>query len=241
MKTNYEFNEEFYSIPFYVDSRVLIPRNDTEILVDQVIKYIKKSPNQNTTFIDVWTGSSAILTAIIRNFPNYFRQAFWVDISLDALEVAKINIQKNALEDKVQLLNSDLLEGFLKPHLTSPYQGRDFPLIRGIKGFSNIIITANLPYIKDWDIENMDKEVLENEPHLALFGWPKTGFEMYEKLINQIFELKKFYNLENIILFIEIWFDQYEYSRQYLSSLWLKFEYFKDLNNIYRVIKINFN
>lgn len=220
MKINYSPNEEFYSLPFYVDKRVLIPRNDTEILVDRVLKEITK----DTTLIDVWTGSSCIPISIAKN--TDIKKIFAVDISFDALEIAKINLEINNIQEKIELFQSDLLEIFLS--WTQKFETQ------------NLIITANLPYIKDWDIENMAKEVLENEPHLALFGWPKTGFEMYEKLIWQIFELKKILK-SNITLFIEIWFDQYDYSGQYLSGLWLKFEYFKDLNNIYRVIKIDFN
>ncbi len=233
----YSFNEEFFSIPLYVDNRVLTPRNDTETMIYQVLK----EKLDNFVLIDVWTGSGAILTAILKNTKFDLSQAFWVDISSDALEVAKINIEKHDLQDKVILDNSDLLEVFLN----EKYKINS----------KNIIITANLPYIKNWDFANMDKEVLENEPHIALFGWEKTWFEMYERLISQIFELKELLNNSShareemlgrkkggdITLFIEIWFDQYEYSRQYLSSLGLKFEYFKDLNNIYRVIKINFN
>lgn len=238
MKINHIPNEEFYSIPFYVDKRVLIPRNDTEILVDKVLKEIippssisfqstlfeKGRNNGEFILIDVWTWSGAIPIAIVKNAE--ISKVFALDISLEALVVAKINIDINKVQDKIELFHSDLLDVFLSWKLKIET--------------SNIIITANLPYIKDGDIDNMDKEVLENEPHLALFGWPKTGFELYEKLISQIFELKKIYKL-NITLFIEIWFDQYEYSSEYLSSIWLKFEYFKDLNNIYRVIKIDFN
>lgn len=220
MKINHIPNEEFYSIPFYVDKRVLIPRNDTEILVDKVFREI----NKDTTLIDVWTWSGAIPIAIVKNAE--ISKVFALDISLEALEVAKINLEINKIQDKIELFNSDLLDVFLSWKLKIET--------------SNIIITANLPYIKDGDIDNIDKEVLENEPHIALFGWEKTGFELYEKLIWQVFELKKI-SKSNIILFIEIWFDQYEYSGQYLSSLWLKFEYFKDLNNIHRVIKIDFN
>ncbi len=226
MKINYPSNEEFYSLPFYVDARVLIPRNDTEVLVDQVLKFIKAINVPNFTFIDIGTWSSAILTAIIKNSSWDFRQAFWLDISQDALDIAKINIEKNNIKDKVSLYNSDLLEVFLSGNQ--------------IQDFAHLIITANLPYIKNGDFENMDTEVFENEPHIALFGWVETWFELYERLIWEIFELKNKFHLQNIIVFIEIWFDQYEYSRQYLSHLWLKFEYFKDLNDIWRVIKIEF-
>ena len=233
----YSFNEEFFSIQLYVNNKVLTPRNETEILVDKVLKEIKfiQEAKKNFILIDIWTWSACIPIAILKNIKTFPQETFALDISLDAIKVARINIEYHNLQDKIKLLYSDLLEVFLKPLPASPYQGRSFPLIRGIEG---VIITANLPYIKNQDFENIDKEVLKNDPHIALFGWEKTGFEMYEKLIWQIFEFKKIFNLKNIILFIEIWFDQYDYSRQYLSNLWLKFEYFKDLNNIHRVIKI---
>lgn len=227
MKINYRDNEEFYSLPFYVDHRVLVPRNDTEILVEKVLKHLKNEPKSETILIDVGTGSSAIMTAVVKNSPISFVQVLWLDISTDALEVAKVNVEKNNIQNQITLFHSDLLGAILSRNIF-------------LQPAKNIIITANLPYIKNGDFENMDKEVLENEPHIALFGWENTGFEMYEKLISQTRELEKLYSV-NTTLFIEIWFDQYEYSKEYLSSQWLKFEYFKDLNNIYRVIKIDFN
>lgn len=224
MKINYRDNEEFYSLPFYVDHRVLVPRNDTEILVEKVLKHLKNEPKSETILIDVGTGSSAIMTAVVKNSPISFVQVLWLDISLDALEVANVNVVKNNIQNKITLFQSDLLREILSGNIS-------------LQPTKNIIITANLPYIKNGDFENMDSEVLENEPHIALFGWENTGFEMYEKLISQMNELKKIYSV-NTILFIEIWFDQYQYSQEYLSSQGLKFEYYKDLNNIYRVIKI---
>lgn len=223
MKTNISFNEEFYSIRFYVDNRVLIPRNDTEILVDQALKTIKTSDFKE--IIDIWTWSWAILISIFKN-NNTIEKYYWIDISKDALEVASINIEKHNLWWQIKLLNSDLLEVFLS---------------KNEKIFSKkIILTANLPYIKNWDFINMDLEVIQNEPHIALFWWEKTWFELYERLFDQIILLKNIYNIEKIILFIEIWFDQYEYSKSYLEKIKLNFEYFKDFNSIYRVIKIEF-
>lgn len=223
MKINYPDNEEFFALPFYVDSRVLVPRNDTETMIYQVLKSLNSS---NFTLIDVWTWSSCIPVAILKNAKYQPQEAFALDLSLDALEVAKINIEKHYLQDKLKLLNSDLLEVFLNNSQNISTK--------------NLIITANLPYIKNWDFENMDKEILANEPHIALFGWEETGFELYEKLISQIFEIKEIYNLEQIVLFIEIWFDQREYSQDYLSNLNLKHEYFKDLGWIDRIMKICF-
>jgi len=217
-------NEEFFSLDFYIDNRVLIPRNDTETLVYQVLKEIK---NENTILIDVWTWSGCIPIAIIKNLKFDLKKTYALDISLEALEVAQINRWKYLFDEKIVLVNSDLLSVF-----------DNFKLE---KIDSDLIITANLPYIKNEDYKNMDKEVYLNEPHIALFGWEITWFELYEKLISQIIELKKIANeKQKIVLFIEIWFDQYEYSKKYLTDLWLKFGYFKDLNNIWRIIKIEF-
>lgn len=221
MKTNYPDNEEFFSLWFYVDHRVLVPRNDTETMVYQSIKACNAD---NITLIDIGTGSSAILTATIKNTKAHLAWAFWLDISLDALEVAKINIEKHSLQNEVILSQSDLLEVFMNGKYAFPSK--------------NIVITANLPYIKNGDFENMDQEVLDNEPHIALFGGEETGFEMYEGLIEQIQELKKLHSLE-ITLFIEIGFDQYQYSKQYLENLSLSHQFFKDLNGIQRIIKIS--
>ena len=85
----------------------------------------------------------------------------------------------------------------------------------------------------------MDQEVLDNEPHIALFWWEKTGFEMYEKLIWEIYELKKIYHFDSIQVFIEIGFDQYEYSHKYLSQKWLKW-YFYFLRLIYLELSFHF-
>lgn len=249
--TKFEFNEEFFSLWFYVDKRVLVPRNDTETMVYQVLKELTPpwihliegeswviAKREEFTFIDIGTGSSAILTATLKNIKAPLAWAFWLDISLDALEVAKINIEKHGLQNQVILTQSDLLEVFLNRIYSFPSK--------------NIVITANLPYIKNGDFENMDQEVLDNEPHIALFGWEETGFEMYERLIEQIQELKNRYfspldkgemsegqmELE-VTLFIEIGFDQYNYSKQYLENLSLSHQFFKDLNGIQRIIKIN--
>ena len=84
----------------------------------------------------------------------------------------------------------------------------------------------------------MSDETIKYEPDLALYGWEETGFELYERLIAQCLELRKKWH--NITLFIEIGFDQYNYSKKYLENLWLSFEYFKDNGGVWRCIKIEF-
>jgi len=234
---------EFYGFDFYVDSRVLIPRNDTEVMVEEAIKTLNKENKKEFLLIDVWTGSSCIAISILKNTKN-IKKSYVIDISKKALEVSKINIEKHNLENKIIQINWNLLEN-------NPLA----PLSRGIEcllthdksnwGIFNIIITANLPYIKNWDFENMDEETIEYEPDLALYWGEKTGFELYEKLIFQVLELKKSTllggDLEGaIILFIEIWFDQKELAINFLKKQNLQFEIFKDNWWIDRCIKIYF-
>jgi len=214
-------NAEFYWLNFYVDNRVLIPRNDTEVMVKNILKTINH--NINYTLIDVWTWTSCIPISVLKN-SNNFTNWYVLDLSSEALEVSKINLKNNNLEDKIKQFKSDLLNQLFVSNLYLE---------------KNLIISSNLPYIKNNDFENMDEEVILYEPKIALYWWEKTWFELYEKLLDQIFEFKKQFKLEKIFVFFEIWFDQYEYSKKYLEQKWLKFEYFKDMNNIYRVIKIN--
>ena len=212
---------EFYNLDFYVDNRVLIPRNDTEIMVENAIKQIDIL--NDILLIDIWTWSSCIPISINKNCKN-IDETFAIDISIDALEVSKINIKNHNLEWKISQINSDLLNSIIENKFIN----------------KNLIITANLPYIKNDDFDNMSKETIIYEPNIALFWWVDTWFELYEKLIKQIITLKNNNNFENIILFIEIWFDQEDYSKKYLNNLNLKFEYFKDNNQINRCIKIVF-
>jgi len=214
-------NAEFYNLNFFVDNRVLIPRNDTEIMVDKAIDEINKL--NNILLIDVWTWSSCIPISINKNSKN-IKKILAIDISIDALEVSNINIKNHNLDWKISQINSDLLNSIIEIKFSN----------------KNLIITANLPYIKNDDFENMSKETILYEPNIALFWWENTWFELYEKLIQQIITLKDNNNFENIILFIEIWFDQENYSRNYLNKLSLNFEYFKDNNQINRCIKIVF-
>lgn len=217
---------EFWDNEFYVDERVLIPRNDTEVLVDETIKEISKNISTETTsYIDVGTGSGCIALSILRAIaPLKFAESYAVDNSADALKVAQKNTQKLELSGDIVLVEGNLLSEFS--------HSDKYPLSK------NLCITANLPYIKDNDLENMAASVIEHEPDSALFGGEKTGFELYEEFIKQCFQLKNILKLENITVFIEIGFDQYEVSKKFLEELGLQFEYFPDSSNIQRVVKI---
>ncbi len=215
----------FYGRDFFVDERVLIPRNDTEILVRQVLKKIHLDIDlKDMVYVDVGTWSACIpITVVLEMHPLKFERAFALDISQDALSVAKENIDSYA-PDIIELRESNLLHGIFHEEKLQK---------------KSLCVSANLPYIKKGDYKNMDMSVIKHEPDSALYWGEKTGFELYEELIKQLFQLKEIYKISQIHLFIEIGFDQYEYSKQYLEDLGLSFEYFNDSANIARVIYIH--
>jgi len=206
-------------------SGVLIPRNDTELLVSIAVKKILQDFENvaSMDYIDVGTGSACIPISIVEEIsPLKFQNVYALEKSLEALEVAKKNIQDYD-NLKIQLLESDLLSAVFHTDFRKKI----------------LCITANLPYIKDGDYESMDSQVIQNEPHTALFGWKETGFELYQTLIKQCFQMREVHKLEEIHMFIEIGFDQKEVSTNFLQEMWLKFEYFADSSNIERVIYIS--
>jgi release factor glutamine methyltransferase len=214
---------EFYGLELYVDERVLIPRNDTEIMVDQAINIIDNNLSK-IIYIDIWTWSSCIPIAILKNINlDKVNMSYVIDISKKALEVSNININTHKLNKIIIQLEWSLLT----------------QVIDKINKVDTIVITANLPYIKDSDHDNMDNQTVEYEPDTALYWGPVTWFELYEELIQQCLSLKESWNIKTINLFIEIWFDQEIYSQNYLNNLWLKYNLFKDNWWIVRCIWVN--
>lgn len=181
--------KEFYGLNFYVDERVLVPRPETEQLVDRVLEYLRKSSGIGKKFklIDVGTGSGNIPIAITKNFLNEqaeITQFDAVDIDDGAIEVAKINVQQSDLEDKIFVFKSDLLEE-----------------IEDDEKYD--VIVANLPYIGEEKNRYVSADVEKHEPRVALFGG-STGIELYEKLFSQIREK----NIDYAIILGEFGFAQ---------------------------------
>ena len=148
-------NVSFYGYNLDVDKRVLIPRRETEELVEEVIKRSKRFTNP--TIIDVGTGSGAISISLSKGLNTH---VYASDISLDALEVAKINIDKNNAD--VELIHGNML----KPYIDS--------------GIKVDIIVSNPPYIKE--DEQIEDIVKNNEPNLALYA-KNNGLEFYESIL----------------------------------------------------------
>ncbi len=169
--------KEFFGLEFEVDSRCLIPRPETELVVETALEYIDMKAETSTpvrTLLDVGTGSGAIAVTLAKRVPLLHVTA--TDISSDALCVASANANKNEVGGRVEILQSDLL---------SAVSSRTFD-----------IIVANLPYIGTEHFNFVEKEVAKFEPQVALFGG-KDGLELYRKLFEQV---KKLTNLPRMLL-----------------------------------------
>ena len=170
--------QEFMKLMFYVDENVLIPRSDTEILVEEVIK-LAKSINAKK-ILDLCTGSGAIAVSLAKYIEG--SQITATDISRKALSIAKLNATNNNVEDKITFVSSDLFQNISEEKYD--------------------IIVSNPPYIKRKVIKTLDKEV-KREPIIALDGG-NDGLDFYKKIIGNAYQYLKYKGY----LCLEIGYDQ---------------------------------
>jgi release factor glutamine methyltransferase len=155
---------DFYGLKFNVNSSTLIPRPETEELVDLVIKHSLAAYNSSLlSILDIGTGSGCIPVTLKKHLPD--AQVTGIDISAKALEVAKSNALKNNAE--IEFIKSDVL--------ASPFSISPLP-------FS--IIISNPPYVLNSEAGQMDARVLEHEPHLALFVEDNDPIIFYKRIID---------------------------------------------------------
>jgi release factor glutamine methyltransferase len=154
-------HREFYGLDLLVDERVLIPRPETELLIDCVLDHIESRSNQAVRLVDVGTGSGAIALAIAQDCPQ--AEIYAIDLSPDALAVAQANLDRLDANHQITLLQGDLLA----------------PLPVKVD-----IIAANLPYITSSDYPNLMADVRDYEPRLALEAGPK-GLDVIERLLTE--------------------------------------------------------
>lgn len=172
----------FYGLPFKVNPSVLIPRPETEELVEWIISVCNSSTTLNSklsTIIDIGTGSGCIAISLKKNLPN--TKVFALDIAADTIATAKENAILNNVE--VEFIQDDILH--------PQYAIRNTPYD---------IIVSNPPYIKEDEKPEMHQNVLANEPHRALFVTNENPLIFYDAIAN--FALKNL--AENGLLFFEI-------------------------------------
>ena len=160
----------FYGLEFEVNENVLIPRPETEELVDWIIE-TKKSEvrSQNLRILDIGTGSGCIAISLAKNIPN--AQVFAIDVSEKALATAQKNAEMNQTEVhfiKTDILKTDDFENLPTSNFQLPTQ------------FD--IIVSNPPYVRNLEKEEIKKNVLDYEPHLALFVADDNALIFYRKI-----------------------------------------------------------
>ena len=154
--TNYK---EFWRHRYFVNKNVLIPRPDTEILVEETLKIYDKT--RKLKFLDIGTGSGCLLLSILKERQNFFGTG--IDISKKALKVARFNAKLQHLNNRVKFYNSDIDKFFIGKY---------------------DLILSNPPYIKKLDLRYLDRDVVFYEPSLALNGG-YDGFSEITKVIDR--------------------------------------------------------
>ena len=174
---------EFFGLVFKVDQRVLIPRPETEILLETVLK----SAGGQMKILDIGTGSGCIAVSLAKFLPE--AQIDALDVSPEALSLAQENAINNSVEERIDFLQSDLFSVFKKNNVNNRLGNYD-------------IIISNPPYVRSHDINDLQKE-LKYEPGMALDGGG-DGLDFYRRIIA---EAGNFLKKEGR-LFLEIGFGQ---------------------------------
>ena len=208
---------EFYGSLFKVNENVLIPRPETEELVDKIIRAVTSNPvEKSLNILDIGTGSGCIAISLAKNLPN--TKVYALDVSKDAIKVAKQNAELNNVE--INLIEADILNKNCHSLINEE--------------FKFDIIVSNPPYVRNLEKVEIQSNVLDNEPHLALFVDDENPLLFYKAITEfAVNNLKP-----NGRLYFEI--NQYlgEETKQLLvDANFENIELLKDLNGNDRMLK----
>ena len=226
---------EFYSLEFNVSPDCMIPRPETELLVERAVEFLRTRPVRNSVthkmtqqeeisngarsgaqFVcDLCTGSACIAVAIAKNFPD--ARIIATDISDAALNIAAANIEKHRLKHRIKLLHGDLFDP-LVPH-------------SDVEKFD--LIVCNPPYVSAAEFDSLDKNVKDYEPKLALFAGA-DGLDIYRRICQKIDLFLK----PDAALMLEIGFAQGAAVKEMLqqTNVFAEIKIEKDLNNNDRIV-----
>lgn len=229
-------HKEFYGLDFLVNKHTLVPRPETELMVEQALAEASSATSNQSSviLIDIGTGSGNIMVSITHSMEhgassmeqkNNIRY-FAIDISKDALFVAKKNAKKHGVDKKIEFSHGDLL---------SPLKRKCSML--HIPG--SMIITANLPYLSKEIYESAPLDVKKYEPKSALYS-SKAGLDHYKKLLKQT-KAPPFCQQSSVTAFLEISPEQKQPITKLIKSIHpqAKTEFSKDLAGKWRICKIS--
>jgi release factor glutamine methyltransferase len=205
---------EFYSMEIIVTPDCMIPRPETELLVQRAIEFLRT--RSGTQFVcDLCTGSGCIAVAIAKNYPN--ARIIATDICDAALAVAAKNIEMHQLQDKIKLLSGDLFE----------------PIIPQLDTGKCDLIVCNPPYVSSSEYEKLDKNVKDYEPRLALFAGD-DGMDIYKRIIEKVDQFLK----PNGALIMEIGYSQGQAIKEMLepNGIFADIKIEKDFHNNDRIV-----
>jgi release factor glutamine methyltransferase len=208
-------NTEFYGFPFLVDENTLIPRPETEELVEWILLEAATLQSSNAlkslNILDIGTGSGCIAISLAKKIPTATISA--IDVSIGALKIAKKNATLNKV--KVEFIEANILQ---TEHLNIFTGSSTFSNLSSKKQFN--VIVSNPPYVRELEKIEIQNNVLQNEPHLALFVSNKNPLIFYDKIA----DLAKQNLTKDGLLFFEI--------NQYLGQETLKILTEKGFKNI---------
>ncbi|MGM0419965.1 MAG: peptide chain release factor N(5)-glutamine methyltransferase [Bacillota bacterium] len=208
--------KEFMSLELQIEPGVLIPRPETEELVEKVLEELRGQSSSDHKIVDVGTGSGAILVSLLYYLPE--AKGIGIDISPQAIRVARENLKQHDLNKRAGLIEGDLL----------------LPLLPERKGQLDLVI-SNPPYIPNREYKDLEQEV-KSEPRNALVGG-NDGLDIYRRLIPQAAQLLR----PGGLLALEIGHDQGEDIKKVFQGSeadWQKVEVFQDGGGRDRIVMV---
>jgi release factor glutamine methyltransferase len=201
--------QEFFGLDFVVGPDVLIPRPETELLVEAAVEILKTK--ENPRFCEIGVGSGCISVAILHEVKT--ASAVGADVSVKALETARFNAEKNSVAERLKLVESDVFENIEKERFD--------------------LIVSNPPYVPAADFATLQREVRDFEPHIALTDGG-DGLSIIEKIIGGAPGFLK----PDSFLLMEIGFNQSNKVRgMFALDVWEAVEFLPDLQGIPRIAR----